>query len=61
MNETDLRPIAGDISLCLNTICQNKCKRYYENWKVSKVQSFVQPIMEFDELGNQKKCNLRME
>ena len=26
----DLRPGARDISICVNTMCQNKCKRYYE-------------------------------
>ncbi len=57
----DLRPVAKDMTLCLNTICQNKCKRYYELWKPSQMQSYIHPTIEYDKNGNQKPCKARLE
>ena len=59
MNETDTKPMRGDIILCLNTICSNKCGRYYKNWRVADMQSYINPVIEYDEFGNQKECKLR--
>ena len=59
--EIDLRPLAKDISLCVNTICNKKCKRYYEFWKPNTLQSYINPSNEYDKEGNQKPCKLRME
>ena len=41
----DLRPQVTDMTLCLNKTCQNKCKRYYEFWKPSQIQSYINPTM----------------
>ena len=57
----DLRPKAKDMTLCLNTMCQNKCKRYYEFWKPSQMQSYITPANEYDKNGNKKPCKARME
>lgn len=59
--EIDLRPIANDITLCTNSACQNKCKRWHENWKPSQIQSYINPTMKFDKFGNLKECELRMK
>jgi hypothetical protein len=55
------KPIAWDISLCMNNICPNKCKRYKSNWTPEKYQSYSFPTIELDENGNLKKCDARME
>lgn len=60
-NVIDLRPESHDISICVNTMCVNKCKRYYEYWKPSARQSYVNPANEYDEMGNQKPCKIRMK
>ena len=57
----DLRPQAKDMTLCLNKTCQNKCKRYYEFWKPSQMQSYINPTNEYDKNGNQKPCKARRE
>lgn len=57
----DLKPEAKDMTLCLNTMCQNKCKRYYESWKPSQMQSYINPANEYDKDGNQKPCKARLE
>ena len=57
----DLRPEARDISICVNTMCQNKCKRYYEYWKPSQIQSYINPANEYDKNGKQKPCKVRLE
>ena len=57
----DLRPEAKDMTLCLNKMCLNKCKRYYELWKPSQMQSYINPTNEYDIYGNQKPCKVRLE
>ena len=57
----DLRPIIVDITLCKNDLCLNKCKRYYKLYKPSERQSYILPSIEYDKLGNQKPCKVRME
>lgn len=57
----DIRPVAKDISLCTNKYCKDKCKRYYENWQVGSMQSYINPNMQFDENGILKECSIRME
>ena len=57
----DLRPQAKDMTLCLNIICQNKCKRYYGYWKPSQMQSYINPANEHDNNGNQRPCKARLE
>ena len=61
MEIIDLRPEVRDISICVNTMCQNKCKRYYENWKHSQNQSYIRPSNQYDKLGKQKLCKVRMD
>ena len=57
----DLRPQARDMTLCLNNMCSNKCKRYYELWKPEQIQSYINPTTEYDIYGNQKPCKVRLE
>lgn len=59
--EIDKRPTAKDISLCTNRYCKKKCKRYFENWKPSVIQSYINPPTEFTVDGDVKPCRLRME
>ena len=51
---SDLRPEAIDMTLCLNKMCVNKCKRYYEFWKPAQMQSYINPVNEHDIYGKQK-------
>ncbi len=53
--------MAKDISICVNTMCQNKCKRYYEYWKPAQMQSYINPANEYDKNGKQKPCKARLE
>ena len=57
----DLRPEAKDMKLCLNKMCVNKCKRYYEFWKPKQSQSYIYLANEYDKNGNQKSCKERWE
>ena len=59
--DIDLRPTRTDISLCINDLCSNKCKRYYKLYKPSKRQSYILPNIEYDKLRNQKPCKERIE
>ena len=59
--EIDTRPHANDITLCLNSFCENKCKRFHENWQPSEYQSYINPSVTYDEFGFKEKCKLRME
>ena len=58
---SDLRPEAIDMTLCLNKMCVNKCKRYYEFWKPAQMQSYINPVNEHDIYGKQKPCKVRLE
>ena len=42
----DIRPEAEDMTLCLNKMCLNKCKRYYQYWKPAQMQSYINPANE---------------
>lgn len=57
----NFRPITRDIALCTNKLCKNKCKRFYENWQPSDIQTYVNPIINFDKHGNMKKCKIRLD
>ncbi len=57
----DIRPEAEDMTLCLNKMCLNKCKRYYQYWKPAQMQSYINPANEYDKNGNQKPCKIRKE
>lgn len=60
----DYRPIANDISLCTNTLCKNKCKRYQDNWQPSIYQSYINPAMRYFKVGQvfvPERCDARME
>ena len=59
--EIDIRPLAIDISLCTNTLCKNKCKRYQDNWKPNNPQSYINPAMKYDKDFNMLECDARME
>lgn len=59
--EIDTRPFANDITLCLNSLCGNKCKRFHENWRVGEYQSYINPGTIYDEFGFIEECKLRME
>ena len=57
----DLRPEAKDMTICLNKMCLNKCKRYYQNWKPKQNQSYINPGNRYDKNGIQKPCKLRID
>lgn len=60
----DYKPVAVDISLCVNNLCQNKCLRYQDNWQPSIYQSYINPAMKYLKQGEMfipQKCNARME
>lgn len=59
--EIDTRPHAIDMTLCLNNFCENKCKRFHENWQPAEYQSYINPSVTYDEFGFKEKCKLRME
>lgn len=62
MEEIDLRPRAIDMTLCVNKMCINKCKRYFEFWKPNEYhQSYINPANRYDKNGIQKKCKSRLE
>ena len=59
MLNKDERPQAIDMSLCLNDMCQNKCKRYYKYCKPAQIQSYIYSANVYDK--NKKTCNARLE
>lgn len=60
--EIDLRPKAIDISLCTQEFCPHKCKRYYTNWKPNEYwQSYIQPSLRYNAMGEIEECKSRME
>lgn len=62
MQKIDLRPKAIDITLCINRMCMNKCKRCYEYWQPNENhQSYINPANEYDKYGKQKRCKSRLE
>lgn len=61
MNEIDLRPQAIDMTLCVNKMCINKCKRYYAYWKPNYNQSYINPSFKYDKNGKQEECKCKME
>ena len=56
MLNKDERPQAIDMSLCLNDMCQNKCKRYYKYWKPAQIQSYIYSANVYDK---NKKAAIR--
>ena len=61
MGGIDLRPTAKDMVLCLNKMCANKCKRYFEYWKPNVYQqSYINPANKYIN-GVQQKCKCRLE
>ena len=58
--EIDLRPTAIDMTLCLNKLCVNKCKRYFEYWKRTENQSYIYPGNRYKN-GIQQECESRLD
>lgn len=59
--EIDTRPQAFDMSLCTQELCKRKCQRWHEYWKPAYWQSYIKPAIIYDETGNVKECESRME
>lgn len=52
------KKIAGDISICANNMCPNKCQRHQNNWIPEKYQSYCFPTIEVDDNGELLNCTL---
>lgn len=59
--EIDIRPLAIDMSLCTNSLCKNKCKRYQDFWKPNNPQSYINPSMRYDDNFNMLECDSRID